>query len=1110
MNLETREGASRFLEQIDGYPPTSDQLDVIMGGPEPALVIAGAGAGKTKTMALRVVYSVAAGRVEPGEALGLTFTKKAANELSSRVAAMLRKAARLGSTALDEETAILSRPQVSTYNAFASAIASEHGLLVGVDPSSRLITDAERFQIVNDIVRGWRGSTEGLDGALSTIIEHVLRLSAEVLDNQLTTDEVREALVGFDEHVESLDYQRLTKTKAGRLFQHKEKYATRLIILDMVDAYLEYKRANRLLEFSDQVAVAHRVLLARPQLVEEYRREHRLVLLDEYQDTSVNQALFLAELFGGGHDVTAVGDPNQAIYGWRGASADALSAFKVSFRGVGPVSEYSLSTAFRNRGEILDAANTVAAPLRRHSQQSGLTVPPLSPFTPSGGEVDISFETLKVESYRAIARDIAEYREKHADMNGGRGPSAAVLCRARAAFEPMAKALDELGIPYIAHGNQSAITQPEAKTVRALLRAVISPSRGDELTRFMAYLNIAAADIEALNAVRRRAGKEQDRELSVVEALALRDRADLSAAGRQRLAVLAGWLSTLTEARYARIEDLVGMAARITGLETEVASRSVQGGIGRASLAILQRMAAGYSEATEGAGLDAFLTWLDMVEDREKSESDDLPLADLALQSGDVTDEELEDPHSVTIMTVHGAKGLEWDYVAIPELRRGGFDLLTKNPAEPWVGCPGKVPQWLRADAASLPEWRWRAAQDRDELAESFTRWDCEDMAEHENRERRRLAYVAMTRPRSRLLLAGYWYEDREKGRKNLEKHRAGKNTEQGPSRLLLGIDADVTGVSLDEWPEAVGEAEDESLSAHWPDDLDRGATEHLRRAADRVAAQTPRSVDEMVEMVSTRSPWLRDSLSDLIALLGGDDADELDLGHLTANGVVAMAASPEDYRRNLERPIPGEPAVAARIGQQVHEHIALQYSAPRTGDLIDVSGEVEQVLGLDLQNPAVSALITAFEELDVVRDGVRPIAIEAPVDVTVAGMPLRGTIDAVFDDGETDGEQRVRIIDWKTGRRPRDADLPTRELQLHLYRFAWAKVTGTPPENIRAAFAYLGEKDPSRRIHDVVPISSEELEERVAGLLEQVRSAGRPRGERAAAAGVSWASLRS
>src|SRR5699024_2414855 len=128
-----------------------------------------------------------------------------------------------------------------------------------------------------------------------------------------------EALVGFDEHVESLDYQRLTKTKAGRLFQHREKYATRLIILDMVDAYLEYKRANRLLEFSDQVAVAHRVLLARPQLVEEYRREHRLVLLDEYQDTSVNQALFLAELFGGGHDVTAVGDPNQAIYGWRGA-----------------------------------------------------------------------------------------------------------------------------------------------------------------------------------------------------------------------------------------------------------------------------------------------------------------------------------------------------------------------------------------------------------------------------------------------------------------------------------------------------------------------------------------------------------------------------------------------------------------------------------------------------------------------------------------------------------------------------------------------------------------------------------------------------------------------
>ena len=142
--------------------------------------------------------------------------------------------------------------------------------------------------------------------------------------------------------------------------------------------------------------------------------------------------------------------------------------------------------------------------------------------------------------------------------------------------------------------------------------------------------------------------------------------------------------------------------------------------------------------------------------------------------------------------------------------------------------------------------------------------------------------------------------------------------------------------------------------------------------------------------------------------------------------------------------------------------------------------------------DPKVAPLIAAFESLDFVQDGTEPVAIESPVDVTVAGVPLRGTIDAVFDDGvDADGGQRVRIVDWKTGRRPSDGDLASRELQLHLYRFAWSKVTGMKPASIRASFAYLGEKDPDKRLHDVEQIDHDELETRVAGLIDEVLSAG-------------------
>ncbi|MEZ7898250.1 MAG: ATP-dependent DNA helicase [Flaviflexus sp.] len=1092
MNLESREGAAEFLRQVDGHAPTSDQLDVIMGGAEPSLVIAGAGAGKTKTMALRVVYHVAAGHVKPAEVLGLTFTKKAANELATRISTMLRKAARIGETAIDEETVILSRPVVSTYNSFASAIATEHGLIVGVDPSARLITDAEQFQIINDLVRGWKGSFKDSERQISSLTKDVKELAADILNNELTTEKVRQALTEFRDHLLAIKADSLALSKRNRVFL--SKFDSRMEILDVVDSYLQYKKVNQLTEYADQVAVANRVLRKRPSIGAALREEHKLVLLDEYQDTSVNNAKFLLQLFGGGHDVTAVGDPNQAIYGWRGASADALADFKRMFAAPGkPMPQYSLSLAFRNKGEILDVANAVAEPLRKHAKLSGLEVQPLEAFTKTGGEVELNFETLVDESYANIASDIARYREKHSSANNGRGPSIAVLCRARSAMEPMAKALEERGIPYIEHGNQTAISQPEVKTIRGLLRAVSNPSQGDSIMRMLTYLNISPADLEAMNAVRRSAGKQAGVDLSFVEALAHLEKADLSEAGRRRLQRLRGWLHTLTEARFSRIEDLVSLAIRITGLETEVYSRSASGGIGRASLSALQRLASGYSQAIEGATIEAFLDWLDLVEENEKGDDGELPLADLAVESDGVTKDELENPNTVTIMTIHGAKGLEWDYVAIPELRYGGFDLLKQNPKDPWLTSIKKIPPWLREDAASIPEWRWRAEGDAKALEESFAKWLSEDWADYENREIRRLAYVAMTRPRSRLFLAGYWYQNSAQW-EALVKKMASKPRDpldRGPSRLLLNLSMPTNGVSMTTPPEVNVDEGEEAQTALFIADQNRGVSETTSKAVEFVNSRVTLTPKEMEEKALSGSRWVKDSLADLQALLEGDERAQIDLGHLTANGVVQMASDQAQFRLDLERPIPNEPAHAARLGQQIHEHIASRYGAPRTGDLLDVSGDVDQVLGLDLNDPRVSRLIENFESIPFVKSGTQPIAVESPVDVVVAGVPMRGTIDAVFPDGTDDeGHERVRIVDWKTGRHPTAEDLPNRELQLHLYRLAWARVTGMDPRNISATFAYLGEKDEAKRLHHVGFVAEDELEAKIEGLIQAVKTA--------------------
>ena len=142
----------RVMRRLAGdRMPTPEQREVIESQDAAILVTAGAGSGKTATMANRIAYHVAAGRVSPEEVLGLTFTRKAAGELSQRVdraLGRLRAAGMLPHTGQTSRSS-LARPTISTYNAFASDIAASYGMLVGADPTARLVTDAERFQLMD-------------------------------------------------------------------------------------------------------------------------------------------------------------------------------------------------------------------------------------------------------------------------------------------------------------------------------------------------------------------------------------------------------------------------------------------------------------------------------------------------------------------------------------------------------------------------------------------------------------------------------------------------------------------------------------------------------------------------------------------------------------------------------------------------------------------------------------------------------------------------------------------------------------------------------------------------------------------------------------------------
>ncbi|UJH71540.1 UvrD-helicase domain-containing protein [Ornithinimicrobium sp. INDO-MA30-4] len=181
-----------IAKALGSPPPTPEQQAIIEGPLESTLVVAGAGSGKTETMASRVLWLVANGLVRPDQILGLTFTRKAALELATRLTSKLRA---LDGVIDHEDLDIVGvAPVVSTYHAYAGRLVSEHGLRKGIEPGSRLLSEAASWQLAHEVVHSYTGEMSQVTGADSTIVEAVLRLSGEMAEHLQDAESIMEWL----------------------------------------------------------------------------------------------------------------------------------------------------------------------------------------------------------------------------------------------------------------------------------------------------------------------------------------------------------------------------------------------------------------------------------------------------------------------------------------------------------------------------------------------------------------------------------------------------------------------------------------------------------------------------------------------------------------------------------------------------------------------------------------------------------------------------------------------------------------------------------------------------------------------------------------------------
>ncbi|MGZ8176631.1 ATP-dependent helicase [Williamsia sp. SKLECPSW1] len=1085
--------SARSLSAALGLPPpTDEQVAVIEAPMEPLLVVAGAGAGKTETMAARVVWLVANRLVSPDEITGLTFTRKAAAELAARIRRRLAMLA--GSSAMlqwdpdGSARAVLrsADPEVSTYHAYAGRLIADHGLLLPVEPASTLLSETELWQVAFEVVAGWPDDLETAKTPQG-VTESVLSLYSDAAEHLVDLGDIAGSGMELHRLIDTLPpgpRQRAEPAQALRAMQ--EVVGERHRLVPLVQRLADTMRSQNVLDFGSQMSLAARLVRDHPEVAGAERATVRAVLLDEYQDTGHSQRILLSRLFGGRSGpgrpqvaVTAVGDPIQSIYGWRGASAANLPRFASDFptSSGDPASRRELLTSWRNPRTALRLANQVSEDLRA----AGIPVSVLrSRDDAPEGTVDVALHETVVDERTWIADAVSQEYDA-AERAGTAPPTTAILVRRNEDSAPLAAELESRGIPVEVVGIGGLLFVPEIQDIVATLRLMADPMAGTAAMRLLtgARFRLGAADLAALW---RRA-----RELAVVggsggsvavdsvgalddalDAVLPADSADeaglgdaiadpgeasrYSPTGHKRIVDLGHMLEGLRRRIGQSLPDLVADVEATLGVavETQVRARRMRGVItGREHLDAFAEHVATYAERPS-ATLSGLLAFLDSAATVEKG---------LEMGAVEIADDRVQ------ILTMHAAKGLEWEVIVLPHVCTDIFPGGRSDGT--WLGSARELPADLRGDLADasgvgFPPLRLEGVEDRKDLTDRIDEHK-QALRDRKLEEDRRLLYVALTRTQRRLLISGHHWTARH-------------DKPKGPSDFLTEIAeivraADDPGMRIVTWVDAPADGATNPLAEHataveWPRDPLGAHRPSVLAGADRVRdALRSRGAPALFDSPSVSTSGdpgaddpdtedevtvLEREVDALLAERAAESVFDLEVAlpnHLSVSELVELDTDQAAFARRLRRPMPFKPNRLARRGTAFHAWVERRFGATRLLDTDELPGAADE------SNDADADLAVLREAFLASPWAARtPAEVEVPFETVIGDTVVRGRIDAVFT--EPDGS--AIVVDWKTGALPDAAHRASLQVQLAAYRVAWSELSGVPLDRVRAAFHYV------------------------------------------------------
>ncbi|GAA1652878.1 DNA helicase PcrA [Georgenia ruanii] len=600
------------------------QREAVVHSGSPLLIVAGAGSGKTRVLTHRIAYLLATGRARPGEILAITFTNKAAAEMRERVEGLVGPSA--------------SRMWVSTFHSACVRILRREHAALGLRSSFSIYDAADSQRLMTLVCR------------------------------QLDLDPKRYPPKTFSRKVSDLKNELVDPEEYARSVSESNAFDKAL-----AQAYAQYNerlRQAHALDFDDLIMTTVNLLQAFPAVAEHYRRRFRHVLVDEYQDTNHAQYMLVRELAGVGRDadgegerdglppaeLTVVGDSDQSIYAFRGATIRNILEFEEDYPDARTI---LLEQNYRSTQNILTAANAVIArnPGRR----------PKNLWTDSGaGPLIVGYVA---DSEHEEARFIAEEIDRLGDENGTRPGDVAVFYRTNAQSRALEEVLVRTGIPYKVVGGTRFYERKEIKDAIAYLRAVANPDDAVNLRRILNVpkrgLGDKAEAMLAAHAERERVSFGQAIADAAAEPGQTRDGAPvpevIGLATRSRTQVrgfheLMSGLREMNDAGATPAEVLDAALDRSGYLAELRASEDPQDATRVENLAELHAVAAEFSEQDPDGDLGDFLERVALVAD-----SDQIP------------DAHAQEQGQVTLMTVHTAKGLEFPVVFVTGLEDGTF-----------------------------------------------------------------------------------------------------------------------------------------------------------------------------------------------------------------------------------------------------------------------------------------------------------------------------------------------------------------------------------------------------------------------------------------------------